>query len=648
MDLEATLTVVVGALALLPIVIAVWRGGPPTLRIPVAALWAGLSVVAWLHLSWSRPPIGEDTVTDRPIEVERDDYVQSDACRACHPHEYATWHSSYHRSMTQVASPTAVVGSFDVELQRFETRWALHHEDDTLFATRTTTDGGTMTRPIVMTTGSHHMQVYWMPTGNDRVLEPLPYVWMIADQRWIPADSSFLKPPVDHQNDETGRWNQDCIRCHATHGVPGISDDGVDTQAAELGISCEACHGPGAEHVAKYRDPLARYAQHRRWKKDPTIVKPDSLNAQLGTQVCGNCHGMAIFPDRPAMERWMTQGYQYRPGQELEPVRHLLRRRESDPVVQELLETKPYALDDRFWPDGEIRVSGREYNGLIRTGCHAEGALACTSCHLLHRPPDDPRPMEEWLDDQLKVEGDSDASCSGDGCHDDLIAAGAEHHHHQPGSLGAQCTNCHMPHTTYGLLKAMRTHEIGSPDVATTLETGRPNACNLCHLDQTIAWTAEHLGEWTGKEQPALSPRESSTSAGLIWLLEGDAGQRALMAWHLGWEDAQATAGTEWMAPYLGHLLLDPYDANRWIAARSLRTLPGFADFEYDFLAPLPDRAAATQAVFARWSEQQAARPDSERASDPKLLLNPDGTLRADEVAELAALRDDGRINLLE
>ena len=36
---------------------------------------------------------------------------------------------------------------------------------------------------------------------------------------------------------------------------------------------------------------------------------------------------------------------------------------------------------------------------------------------------------------------------------------------------------------------------IESPDVATTLKTGRPNACNLCHLDKTLDWTAEHLAK---------------------------------------------------------------------------------------------------------------------------------------------------------
>src|SRR5258706_15854300 len=50
---------------------------------------------------------------DRPIEVTGDRYVSSQTCRACHPSQYASWHASYHRTMTQVATPQSVAASFD-------------------------------------------------------------------------------------------------------------------------------------------------------------------------------------------------------------------------------------------------------------------------------------------------------------------------------------------------------------------------------------------------------------------------------------------------------------------------------------------------------------------------------------------------------
>lgn len=40
-------------------------------------------------------------------------YVSSDTCRSCHPDQYTSWHQSFHRTMTQVATPASVRGNFE-------------------------------------------------------------------------------------------------------------------------------------------------------------------------------------------------------------------------------------------------------------------------------------------------------------------------------------------------------------------------------------------------------------------------------------------------------------------------------------------------------------------------------------------------------
>src|SRR5262245_54488031 len=59
-----------------------------------------------------RQPAERD-VTNRPNQIVQTDYTSSNSCRACHPSQYATWHASYHRTMTQVAGPETVVADFD-------------------------------------------------------------------------------------------------------------------------------------------------------------------------------------------------------------------------------------------------------------------------------------------------------------------------------------------------------------------------------------------------------------------------------------------------------------------------------------------------------------------------------------------------------
>ena len=133
-------------------------------------------------------------------------------------------------------------------------------------------------------------------------------------------------------------------------------------------------------------------------------------------------------------------------------------------------------------------------------------------------------------------------------CHHSFASTLEEHSHHPAESSGSECMNCHMSYTSYGLLSALRSHTIDSPTIAKSLETGRPNACNQCHLNRTSAWAADRLSEWYGIPKPELNPIDRSVPASLVWLLSGDAGQRALMAWSMGWEPAQQASDPGWMA----------------------------------------------------------------------------------------------------
>lgn len=160
-----------------------------------------------------------------------------------------------------------------------------------------------------------------------------------------------------------------------------------------------------------------------------------------------------------------------------------------------------------------------------------------------------------------------------------------------------------MPHTTYGVLKAIRSHEISSPNVATDLKTGRPNACNLCHLDQPLSWTASYLEKWFGQQPPPLPESATNISHAVRLALSGNAGQRALFAWHFGWEPARQASGTNWLVPHLGQLLDDPYAAVRLVAERSLQSFDHVPD-DYDFTADPSLRKSFRDVVWGSWEAQ--------------------------------------------
>ena len=190
------------------------------------------TAAAWGFGANLGPTNRETHVTNRPVKSSHDRYVSSDSCRACHPQQYVTWHASYHRTMTQVATPTSVVGSFDnVDLELWGRTYRLTQRGDEFFVdiTYPAAPDGTraqIERPIVMTTGSHHMQAYWYATGDTRLVRLIPFVYLFADKRWVPCRSVFMRSPTRQDvASEISPWNSVCIQCHATHGQPRMASN---------------------------------------------------------------------------------------------------------------------------------------------------------------------------------------------------------------------------------------------------------------------------------------------------------------------------------------------------------------------------------------------------------------------------------------
>ena len=620
--------------------------------IAVAICLLASVATGWLVASQWRQTAGRPQPANRPVQFPSKGYVTSRVCQECHEQQHETWHASYHSKMTRLASPDTILGDFDnVELTHYDRSYHLSRRGDEFWVDLPDPGGQDthsrrISRQIVLVTGSHHRQGYWYPRGDHRPLGLFPWVYLIAEQQWIPRHTAALRPPSKHAPSETGRWNRTCIKCHATHGRQRpLGDDRVDTQVSEFGISCEACHGPGREHVRIHQGGKRPGAWFTSAAKDGDVVQPANLPAPLSAQVCGQCHSVMGLDNEKDIKHWQQHGFRYRPGDELTATRFVVRPRvqRNSPTLHAILRGNPGFLARSFWSDGMIRVSGREYNGLIESPCYRGGEFSCLSCHTLHKADDDPRPVTEWANDQLAFGMDTNQACLQ--CHASLESDIQRHTFHAPQSTGSQCYNCHMPHTSYGLFQAIRSHQIDSPTVSASLKTGRPNACNLCHLDKTLAWTAEHLNAWYETPKPSLTEDERNVAASVLWALKGDAGQRVLVAWSMGWQPAHEASGRDWLAPYLANLLTDPYDPVRFFAHRSLRGLPGYGALDYDFLAPPDQRLMAAEQVNRRWTE---GRHGVARRTALPLLIGPDGEIQLGEFNRLLSRRDNRPMNVAE
>jgi len=611
-------------------------------------------------------------------------YVSSSTCRECHPQQYESWHRSYHRTMTQAAAAGNFVGRFDgsvIDSQGLMYRVFMRNgqyfaempdPDEMVDRQRTyemklqhgvataslSWDGiPRVERQVVMSTGSHHYQTYWVQSQKyPGTLMTLPLVYLIQDQRWIPREAAFMYPPGPRRMVTV--WNDHCISCHSTGPAPRpydrrdantgrVMETGFRSQVGELGIACEACHGPAREHV-RLRIEEAQgegtLATNESPLKDP-IVQPEALpDHRRASYICGQCHGVYIRSDEHAVQ-YRDTGSDYLPGEDLFAKRYYIfppqdasfypdERTRAEAV--EAFEHNRAFFRERFWDNGQVLAGGREFTAIAMSKCFTEGTISCLSCHSMH---------ESDPNDQLKPGMDTSAACTQ--CHSEprFTTELSQHTHHRPESSGSDCLNCHMPRTTYALFTAIRSHQIASPELAGSVAHGVPNACNLCHLDKSLGWTQVYLADWYGQERQEMTTEQEKVSAAIVWMLKGNAAQRVITAWHVGWKPSQEVSGADWLAPFIARLLDDPYGVVRYVAGRSLKTLPGFENLAYDFQAASEKLSAAVNDVVRQWHRGRKGPPSR---VGQQVLISADGKVAEPAVQWLLRHRDNRPVTIKE
>lgn len=606
------------------------------------------------------PPSAVSRGSELPRANLHAGFVGSGKCQGCHQEHYSSWHSTYHRTMTQSATPKSVVPSFDgVTLASRGRTYHLARKGDEFWVDtvdpvaemRAFIQAGGVSDPsklprahrqIAMTTGSHLHQTYWMQSPNGTLIQ-FPWVYHISTGQWVYRIDSFLRPPSETVTFNI--WNITCIACHSTGGEPRMEPATKSMHSVgEMGISCEACHGPGEQHVASANtvrqgdEPIGPTPTGETEISISPMVHPGKLDAVKSLQVCGQCHVIAKRNDE---RDYLQHGDPFRAGGD-----NFAAQRKVVLEMQDTLRKKEHFADSimsGFWPDGTVRTGGREYNGVVLSGCHVDGTgerqMSCLSCHSMHDYASANKMMAK-----SKL---GDTQCTQ--CHSEpaYTTSIAQHTHHGETSEGSRCINCHMPHTSYALFSAVRSHRIQSPSVRATGQGGRPNACNLCHLDQTQQWAASKLSDWYGIASPPLDVDDTTIASGALWALKGDAAQRAIAAWHMGWEPARDAARRDiWFTGVLAEVLKDKYSAVRYMAAVSLKSSLDHKDVTYDFSGTPEHHASVRGRVLEALKGSMAAPLSAEAAA--RLLLTPEGRRDQAAIDRLLKLQDQRPISIVE
>lgn len=521
-------------------------------------------------------------------EVEsRGAVVGSEDCRRCHPEQHASWHASYHRTMTQsLADDGAIVlAPFSGETLRVAGFVATFRGAESgrphVLVVRESDGHVVLDTEVELAVGTHRYQQYVARIdrgGGALERWRLPFAWHPGAQRWIHLGGAFLFPDLAEGDSEAflrhfSRWNDNCVFCHNTEPVPGLREDGrFETELGEVGIGCEACHGPAQAHLARQSNPLRRVLAGAGEPGDPAITHPGRLASDRHSEVCGRCHGQRIGTD---LAEILAHGDGFLPGSPLQKVsRPILAdgRLTSDPP-----DARPFA--PRFWPDGTPRLSAYEYQGLLLSPCYDEGrGMSCGTCHTMHG--DEPSM-------QLRPGADTDAACLGS-CHEPASMSG--HGGHE--TVG--CQDCHMPRVTYGLLQGMISHRVTSPDPGALVQRDdMPDACTQCHVEESRAWAARAVPSLGLRGTDAGRVPDSPASRVERDLVGGDPVQRALAAHALARPDAVGERGRRMRA--LVDALEDDYPAVRWFGHQGLNAMVRDTETRawlerYDFMADAAER----------------------------------------------------------
>jgi predicted CXXCH cytochrome family protein len=421
---------------------------------------------------------------EAPISAQgTGEYLGSAACARCHDVEHTQWKNSLHIKMTKPVAEATIAGDF-----RDGTRFADHDRSYTFgmkggkpFITIAFGDRAPETFTVDYTLGAKRYQGYLSTLPEGRIYV-LPVFWHVASKRWV--DWKEITPIPDGAHDIRQIWNQNCFNCHGTNIVQGydIAAKQYRSTWTEMGIGCEACHGPGREHVALMEA----------WEKDPAS-KPKYDNSSKNRQLSDT---LKIFSTRSSEPRRIYDTCSYCHGNKNNVFLGFKGGDNYADYAMPFLISEPlpdFDFQGEFWPDGRPNRFNRP-QALTLSGCFKAGAVTCSNCHVAHGSRN-----EFSLKVNINQGRNGDALCTQ--CHTQPTYAGAtlkQHTFHAPESAGSRCISCHMSDVNWRLLIRRRDHTFQPPVPENTAQFGIPNACTTCHDSRSPEWAAKQMDEWWG------------------------------------------------------------------------------------------------------------------------------------------------------
>lgn len=548
--------------------------------------------------------------------IHRTDYVGPEACRNCHKENYKNWSSHPHRWMNAIATDSTVRGDFDSAEINYRNGMASFERRDGAYLMKLERGESVREYEIEQTIGSRFFQYYVgkLRNGPEPETSPLYHVdhvlpfgyWMDEDS-WVPVvhiddelPDHLRLDPFDAKSiaDNFRPYSTQCNYCHTTFtlGDMMVRATGKVGRHAPRELNFFTSSFLAEDHPeiwdgSRHPSTLTTPQMLNVMKQMVSLTAPEHA-VTLGVS-CEACH---------LGSRRHAAGKQKRPSFVPQGSEVFVAANDSNPV------STGRSHDNINWACGRCHTGNRpqfaagmstwnstEYDDAMKGSCYSK--LTCVECHNPHKAMG-----KSW---SLSAAQD-DAVCLN--CHSkyNQAATRLQHTHHRAGSSGDRCMNCHMPRLNEGLQDVVRTHMIFSPTNREMLEQAEPNACNLCHTDETIGWTLGHLNDWYESGYPVDRIQAGYESPGepaaMNWLKSGKESVRLIGA------DALCKSGAKWALPELFDMLDDSYLINRQFTQRRIEKMLAIrlSEYGYQFYMTRIERKdglAHLRAEFARASD---------------------------------------------
>lgn len=516
-------------------------------------------------------------------------YVGRDSCIDCHQTQVELFHGSDHDLAMDLATEEFVLADFnDQTLEHHGVTSRMFRDGSKYMVNTEGPDGQMQDFEVKYVFGVRPLQQYMVEIDRPADakeneigrVQVLRISWDTIRKKWFfldPPDVAEKLEPDDplHWTGITQNWNASCASCHSTDLKKNFSTLAGDyhTTFSEIDVSCEACHGPGSYHV----ELANRKSMFWDRKHGYGLAKLKSESNIPEIETCAPCHSRRSI---------VSEGF--KPGCNFD-----------DYFATQLI------ADPIYHVDGQIRDEDYVYGSFIQSKMYHNG-IRCSDCHDPH---------------STKIKFDNNTLCTS--CHQHPAGKydSPSHHHHQPGTPGASCVECHMPATTYMMVDSRRDHSFRVPRPDLSVSFGTPNACTACHIDSK-----------------KLAGRESDKplSQYLDWIIAAEQGDATVKAELERIDQAMLEATNKWYPADQSPEKSRYYEQIARGLSGADDSVPTLLELASDLRVPAILRASALSELASDFSSESLAVA-TDALDDP----NP-------KVVTAALLRIDGEINRMQ